>query len=209
MSLNIIIIEDERVTAMILKKVLGDLGHSATVRQTLRTGFLTLKTQEFDLIILDLNLSDSKGFETFTYTRLNSPDIPILIYSLAIDEEIAVQAVEKGAGGFILKSGNYLSPELIKLHIAIAIKTHEFNKLREERFSVLRRSQLSNIAQLSNVPQILTACAKCGKVKMVNPVSGDTEWVDLADYLSLYGIELSHGLCGDHMSEQLTDMLKG
>lgn len=57
-----------------------------------------------DVIILDLNLPDSTGLDTFKNLHIINPDVPIVILSGHDDEEIAVDAVSLGAQDYASKS---------------------------------------------------------------------------------------------------------
>jgi DNA-binding NarL/FixJ family response regulator len=56
-----------------------------------------------DIILLDLNLPDSKGLETFQKLRAAAPSLPIVILTGLDDEKLAIKAVEKGAQEYLLK----------------------------------------------------------------------------------------------------------
>jgi DNA-binding NarL/FixJ family response regulator len=58
--------------------------------------------QKFDLVILDINMPESKNKKMISEIRSIDPDIKILIFS-AYEEEIAVQYLKEGANGYISK----------------------------------------------------------------------------------------------------------
>ncbi|MDA1054826.1 MAG: SpoIIE family protein phosphatase, partial [Planctomycetota bacterium] len=75
------------------------------VVRTLATACDRLHTGEHvDVVILDLNLSDSNGLETFTSLYRAFPDTPVVILSGQEDEELAVAAVREGAQDYVPKS---------------------------------------------------------------------------------------------------------
>lgn len=58
--------------------------------------------QDFDAIIVDLFLPDSQGIETFDNLLHASPHTPILIFSRALDEDVARLALQRGAQDYLL-----------------------------------------------------------------------------------------------------------
>ncbi|WP_130469872.1 cytidylate kinase family protein [Candidatus Magnetaquicoccus inordinatus] len=76
------------------------LTHAATFRETEQR----LAEQHFDLILLDLNLSDSHGYEE-TFGRLNQKHLetPIILFTGIDDEQKAIQSVDEGAQDYLVK----------------------------------------------------------------------------------------------------------
>ena len=57
----------------------------------------------FDVVLLDLQLPDSRGVETFVRTHAAAPDVPIIVLSGSDDEELALQTVQLGAHEYHVK----------------------------------------------------------------------------------------------------------
>ena len=66
-----------------------------------------------DIILLDLNLPESVGIETFDIVQSKFPDIPIIVQTGLNDEFTGYAAVSKGAQDYLIK-GNFTGPLLIK-----------------------------------------------------------------------------------------------
>lgn len=71
---------------------------------SLETTLDALRRSAFDVILLDLGLPDSNGFETFARVLPAAGDIPIIILSGTDDEALAVQTVKVGAQDYLVKS---------------------------------------------------------------------------------------------------------
>jgi len=63
-----------------------------------------LEKADYSLILLDLNLSDSKDFEGLSKIRAVNNDIPIIIVSATESKQAYSTAVSLGASGYIPKS---------------------------------------------------------------------------------------------------------
>ncbi len=59
--------------------------------------------RKIDVILLDLNLPDSSGLETLDRMLEVAPAIPVIVLTGLRDEEVAWEAVERGAQDFLLK----------------------------------------------------------------------------------------------------------
>src|SRR5688572_16160478 len=94
-----------------------------------------LGTQAFDVVLLDLNLPDSHGIETFTRLHASVPRIPVVILSGLDDRSLASKAVRQGAQDYLVKSE--VSPSLLLRAIRYAIARHQADEALAERERLL------------------------------------------------------------------------
>ena len=75
-----------------------------------------LKQGHIDLILLDLSLPDSNGFETITSIQQAFPFLPIVIMTGLDDPDMGVKAVKEGAQDFIVKGqmNDILIPRVLR-----------------------------------------------------------------------------------------------
>ncbi len=74
------------------------------VAETLSLGFEILEKQrDIDVLLLDLNLPDSVGIETFYTVHRRFPDLPIIILSSTSCEETYISAIDQGAQDYVSK----------------------------------------------------------------------------------------------------------
>ena len=109
--IKILLIEDNPGDARLIEEMLVeeelsrwhhhkfDLDHVTK----LKDGKDLLDKEKFDMILLDLRLPDSEGYDTFK--RLHDPElnIPIVILSGVTDRELAIKAVREGAQDYLVK----------------------------------------------------------------------------------------------------------
>jgi two-component system cell cycle response regulator len=120
--IRILLVEDNLVYASVVHLILGevsteefDLIHvkrMADAKQQLELG-------PFDVILLDLNLPDSEGFETFANMHTYAPEIPIVVMSSNDDTSLAVRTVREGAQDYLVKGEESLKPLARVIHYAI------------------------------------------------------------------------------------------
>jgi len=69
----------------------------------LSEGLDIIRKREVDVILLDLSLPDSQGFNTFVKVHVHAPQIPIVVLSGNSDVLLAIKTVRAGAQDFLVK----------------------------------------------------------------------------------------------------------
>lgn len=67
--------------------------------------FEQLSTAAWDLLLLDLDMSDQKGLQMLTSIRSKHPQMPILVLSKLPESVYARDAIRAGASGYLSKAG--------------------------------------------------------------------------------------------------------
>ncbi len=91
-----------------------------------------LGAERFDVVLLDLTLPDSNGFETFVRLHNAAPETPVVVLSGGADGQLAVQAVQAGAQDYLVKGR--LGEEVLARSIRYAIE----RKRGEEELQLMR-----------------------------------------------------------------------
>lgn len=104
-SVKVLLIEDNKPDARFISEMLKNIKPNFKLHTAnkLGDGLNLLKSGDFDVLLLDLNLPDSTGFETFEKVHAHEPKLPIVILSGLDDEELAIRAVRKGAQDYLIK----------------------------------------------------------------------------------------------------------
>jgi DNA-binding NtrC family response regulator len=71
----------------------------------LKSALSNLELQSVDIVLLDLDLPDSLGLDTFLAIEAKFPKIPVVIICREQDESLAKQALQKGARDYLFKEG--------------------------------------------------------------------------------------------------------
>lgn len=101
--MNILIIEDEEDLALGLKRGLVKNGYSVTVALDGYTGQELIFQQEFDCVLLDLNLPELDGMTILKTVRLQKPFQKILILSARSEVQDKVDGLKLGADDYLTK----------------------------------------------------------------------------------------------------------
>jgi DNA-binding response OmpR family regulator len=112
---HILIVEDDTEFYHLLERWLsrGELGKDSPILPETVRLLRAVQIQEalshlchdkFDVVILDLNLPDSQGMESFRRVHDRFPDTPIVVLSAMDDDQQAIVAVRQGAQDYLVKS---------------------------------------------------------------------------------------------------------
>lgn len=100
---RILIAEDEPRIAAFLEKGLRANGFTITVANDGRDALQKALGNEFDLLILDLNLPHQDGFQVLQALRGQGEKMPIIILTARDDLEDKVAGLEEGADDYVTK----------------------------------------------------------------------------------------------------------
>ncbi len=104
--IRVLLVEDNAGDARLIRLMLaeGDLpGYSATHVTSLREALEHISTALPEVILLDLNLPDAHGFQTFARVCQEAPNIPILLMTGFDDRNLATEVVRHGAQDYLVK----------------------------------------------------------------------------------------------------------
>lgn len=104
--IKVLLIEDNPGDIRLIKELFSECVPSSfdlRSAESLANSFEILDREEIDIILLDLSLPDSQGFETFTRVHDQTPEIPIIILTGFDDDSLAIKAVRDGAQDYLVK----------------------------------------------------------------------------------------------------------
>jgi len=105
-AVRILLVEDNPGDALLIESALelsADPPFGLSVESRLTPAIDRLRSERFDVVLLDLNLPDSFGFETVTAVQEIVPRIPVVIVTGNVDETFARAAVQAGAQDYLVK----------------------------------------------------------------------------------------------------------
>lgn len=104
-NVSALLIEDDEEDVFLFKKITKTKSCcSITHCGTLNNSIKELEKNSFDVILLDLNLPDSKGLETLKKIKSQIDNTPIIILTGLDDDQTAIEAIRQGAQDYISKS---------------------------------------------------------------------------------------------------------
>ena len=104
---RVLVVEDNPGDVFLLREMIDDEENSrfqvAAQANRLEQALEILSGGQIDVVLLDLQLPDSRGADTFTIAHGAAPEIPIIVLSESDDEELALQTVQLGAHEYLVK----------------------------------------------------------------------------------------------------------
>lgn len=101
--MRILIVEDEKRMAELLRKGLQEEGYVVTLEFDGQAGLSTAQNYEFDAIVLDVMLPGLSGFEVARQLRRSRRQIPILMLTARDADSDVVKGLDVGADDYLTK----------------------------------------------------------------------------------------------------------
>jgi PAS domain S-box-containing protein len=125
-----------------------------------------LASEEWDIVLADYSLPGFSGIEALRICRREHPDLPFLLVSGTVGEELAVEAMKEGASDSIMKN------KLARLRPAVE------RELREARERSLRRETERDLERFRTLVEtsldLVAAVGADGRIRYVNPMVRET-----------------------------------
>lgn len=102
---RVLVADPDVQTCSMVLRTLGDHGHKVTSCHDAKEAWRHIQTGCWDLVVLDLGLPDTDGFDILTRCRqsLDLEELPIVVLSDTDDDDICDRALALGASAFITK----------------------------------------------------------------------------------------------------------
>ncbi|MBF0336910.1 MAG: response regulator [Nitrospirae bacterium] len=124
--INVLLVEDDEVDVEYVKEILSNqrnISFAVTAVSRLSEALSQFPHGSIDVLLVDLNLSDSRGLDTFLSLHATVPHIPIVVLTGSEDEALAISAVQKGAQDYLVKWDT--KDKLLIRSIQYAIERHK------------------------------------------------------------------------------------
>jgi signal transduction histidine kinase len=127
--LRVLVVEDNPGDSRLIRELLAQ---AATFRaecafaDRLAAALEELARQTFDIVLMDLSLPDSQGFETFRAVGAKARHIPVLVLTGHNDTDMALEAVRQGAQDYFVKG--QIDAALLEHGIRYAIERHRIQQ---------------------------------------------------------------------------------
>jgi diguanylate cyclase (GGDEF)-like protein len=157
-TLRVLHVEDNLYDAKAVQRLLSESKHlifSVDHVESLASALLRLDSDKPDLILLDLMLPDGSGLEKMDALQDLAPDTPIVLLTNLDDEATAIQALNRGAQDYVLKTLRN-SSEFVRT-VRYAVERHRQKKELERISSDLRvaNATLEKLVLLDPLTELL------------------------------------------------------
>ncbi len=196
--LRILHVEDDPFQVELMRTILQaslkepyDLVHEASLASALRR----LKSDAFNVVLLDLGLPDSRGLATFTEVMECAPQCAIIVFTGTDDQEIAMRALQGGAQDYLVKGE-------VDRHVLVRAIHYASERKRGEMALAAERDLLQSL--LESLPDQIYVKDEAGRFIRAN--SAVAKFFGLPDEEALQGKTdfdfFPHGLAQQFFDEE-------
>ncbi len=140
--MHILLVEDDDGYARMIVQFLKD--HSIIRCISMKDAFSVLNSQVVDLVILDLNLPDSEGIDTFAAVIDFNRDLPVIVLTGNAEAGMSKTLMQLGAQAYLQKSW-VNSPHVLEMVVdwsvilkALAVELRQEKEFHEDRAKLLQ-----------------------------------------------------------------------
>jgi DNA-binding NtrC family response regulator len=194
--LNVLIIEDSEDDSFLIKRELQRGGYEVLIHRvdTVSGMNSALSSRSWDIVISDYNLPGFDGLHALKIFKSFGLDMPFLLISGAVGEDIAVDAMKAGAHDYIKKDN------LSRLVPAVTRELREV-QVRKERLQVIEMLDASETRYRTLVENIPIGVYRCkpgypGQIEMANPA-----------FLAIFGLDTVNDLADTNMADLFMEPL--
>ena len=150
-SVKVLLLEDNEVDAQWVRRALEQFErtqfHVEWVERLEKAIAQIHEKEPFDVIIADLKLPDGFGLEVYESLYRVAPHIPIILLTGTLEEEeLAIEAVQKGAQDYIFKG--QVSPQALIRSLVYAIERHRLVSMRDHFVNIVSHEVHSPLAAI-------------------------------------------------------------
>jgi two-component system response regulator HydG len=100
---RVLVVDDDREMLDLLRVQLGRRGYEVAATAAGADAFARLASEDFDVVVTDLNMRGMNGIELCQRAVANRPDIPVVVITAFGSLDTAIAAIRAGAYDFLAK----------------------------------------------------------------------------------------------------------
>lgn len=100
---NILIADDDQTLCYLLKEELINEGYIVDITFDGKYAIENLKKKTYDVLLLDLEMTDVQGEEVLKYTSEHHPALQVIVLTAKVEIRTAIECIKNGAYDFITK----------------------------------------------------------------------------------------------------------
>lgn len=169
---QLLLVEDNPGDALLVTEKLEEARpehYRVTLATNLAEAARLLRSERFEVVLLDLSLPDGTGSDGVTRLRREAPEVPIVVLTGSDDEALAEACLRAGAQDFLSKHDDH--PRSLHRSIGYAISRVRDHQVRRLEEVLAHYRALSSEAQATTITAALVGS---GAVSTRNPAAFDT-----------------------------------
>ena len=163
---NLLVVDDTEISRDLMRRQLERQGHRVTAVGSGQQALDILRSQTFDLVLLDLMMPDMSGYQVLRRLAGSavSSDTPVIVVSALDDMDSVVQCVRMGAEDYLVKPFNHV---LLKARIRTCLENKRLRHLSDALESRNLREEVPLIAASRSMQKVLQVMRSVSR----NPVN--------------------------------------
>ncbi len=142
---RILVVDDEDLVSDIIARCLEAEGHDCDIADSAEAALESLEKVEYALVVSDINMPGKSGVELLAIIKDQYPDVAVIMVTAVDDRKIAIQALQLGAFGYVIKPFDL--NEMI-INVVNALKRRQLTLESKEYESRLEKEVKERTAEL-------------------------------------------------------------
>lgn len=164
---TILIVDDDPLVREVLNELLTDKDYKTTVATNGFEALAHASSQEFEVVLLDMNMPGKSGLEVLPELLKGHPDTAVIMVTGVTDAKTAVEAMKQGAYDYIVKPFG-MEDVLVRVEKArekrsLAMQVRNHQKELSERLLEQEKELRAMTTQL--IQSVINEEALAGEVK--------------------------------------------
>lgn len=212
---KILLIEDNEGSRFGFVRYFAKEGYTVIEAATLSEASEILAKQNFDAIVLDINLPDGNGIAFIHTIRAQDPIIPIIVITGAGDIQLAVKAMQSGADNFLTKP---IDNAALAVFLRKTVEIGELKRKVSARQRLEKKDDLyfGDSAAMQEVIELAGIAANCDSPVLITGETGTgkgmlSKWIHRNSKRAKYEfVEVNcSGLRGELLSREIFGNARG
>ncbi len=183
---HVLVVDDNRVNRIKLARLLERQGHRVTVAEDGSQALKKLRSQEFDILLLDIVMPEMDGYEVLARIRADPAlaAIPVIVISSIDEMQSVVKCIEMGAEDYLPKPFDSV---LLRARIQASLEKKRLRDQQQMYLQELRSEREKSERLLLNIlPRPIADRLKQGGGVIADSFPSVTVmFADIADFTSL------------------------
>ena len=185
---HMLVVDDNRVNRLLLTRALQQHGHRVSNAENGRIAMEMLRSERFDVLLLDIDMPEMNGFEVLEALLVDSNlrDIPVVMTSASDELDRVVKCIEMGADDYLVKP---LNPILLRARVNASL---EKKRLRDEQRKLFHTFATPEVAEqllregFSLGGKFVTASVMFADIRSFTSISENQNPADTIEMLNEY-----------------------
>ena len=140
---RLLVVDDNKVNRLLLGRGLEQQGHQVVFAENGRQALDLLRSQQFDLVLLDIQMPEMDGYQVLEQIVHNPElrDIPVIMTTAMEELDSVVKCIELGAEDYLTKPVN---PVLLRARLNASL---EKKRLRDQQRELIKKFATEEVAE--------------------------------------------------------------